>query len=282
MHKEPYCDICKTTNTRWPERLISEEKEAAFQSRMDALRAWLFGEMKEKECVAVAHGGVLSNMYASGNPVKAKFNNLAVLRIKMQQNGKNVYVRACKVVYGGVGTRGVPAPYTHDACPCCGAAWTGTTKTVYMIRHAESVNNVLSQRKNPVQWAIESARMDTVAQDAYLSEKGISDTERVRKYVLDAIPSTATRVFASPLRRTLQTALLLFSDDTTRLPIQIAPIMFEHRKSWSDVSLLLKNDNASELQNLKTKLALQDNTVINFDSLSSLKTNVCTELECPR
>jgi len=128
---------------------------------------------------------------------------------------------------------------------------TRASKRWILVRHGESVNNLLSQKHNIYQWWAENGRENK--QDPVLSiegqeqcisagkilfgERRINDQYNLFRGGKAAVKYSA--VYVSPMRRTLQTAILVFgrAAHAAGIPFKALPWAHEARKSKSDVGL---------------------------------------------
>jgi len=127
---------------------------------------------------------------------------------------------------------------------------TKTSKKWILVRHGESVNNLLSQKWDLKQWWKENGMNNK--QDPVLSLLGRHQCTRAGKILFgerrdsdpyhlfgDGTAVNYSAVYVSPMRRTLQTALLTFGPaaNAAGIPFKALPWAHEARKSKSDVGL---------------------------------------------
>jgi len=133
------------------------------------------------------------------------------------------------------------------------ASWAGNVEVI-AIRHGESINNVISQKKQPLSFIMEMYKQSSAAritgsiiQNPVLSTEG-RDTALALHAILfpdnqDKNGLLATQggknpvvFYVSPLNRTIQTAVLVFKDQLFRAGVKMLanPNITEHRKSTSE------------------------------------------------
>jgi len=113
-----------------------------------------------------------------------------------------------------------------------------------LVRHGESVNNLLSQDKAVLQWLREGGLRNK--QDPVLSLKGQEQCINASQILFGGchdkykiFEAGFGAVYVSPLQRALQTALLTFGcvAKNAHIPFKALPWAHEARKSQSDVGL---------------------------------------------
>mmetsp|Transcript_90066 Transcript_90066/g.173339 ORF Transcript_90066/g.173339 Transcript_90066/m.173339 type:complete len:517 (+) Transcript_90066:75-1625(+) len=119
-----------------------------------------------------------------------------------------------------------------------------------LVRHGESINNILSQDWDAIKWTREDGLNNK--QDPRLSSKGRDQCDRAcdilfgqskdtdQYHLFEGAPNFTSykAVYVSPLRRTLQTALLTFGPAAYKfqIPFKALPWAHEARKSISDLA----------------------------------------------
>lgn len=130
----------------------------------------------------------------------------------------------------------------------------GGTVEVIGLRHGESLNNILSQKKSPVGFFISMIQQrrplsetKTLFHNPLLSTDGrkqalsLHDTlfpgnaDPLKLFSADA-NGRKTTVYVSPLNRTIETALLVFGEQLFKSGVDMVanPLITEHRKSISE------------------------------------------------
>uniref|UniRef100_A0A0G4IEB8 Uncharacterized protein n=1 Tax=Chromera velia CCMP2878 TaxID=1169474 RepID=A0A0G4IEB8_9ALVE len=129
-------------------------------------------------------------------------------------------------------------------------------KVVYVFRHGQSVNNILSQERSPFAWKREKEKManeirgkgdaDTVLstegmaqanRTGFLMTGGDGDEDHVGIFSPDFLPEEKLEaIYVSPLRRAIATALLMFWKPALQhnIPMKVHWALSERRMSASD------------------------------------------------
>ncbi|MCA9508276.1 MAG: histidine phosphatase family protein [Myxococcales bacterium] len=126
------------------------------------------------------------------------------------------------------------------------------TVEIIAVRHGESLNNVLSQKKAPISFFISMfeqgdarARTETTFHNPVLSTEGRKQAIELNTILFPnnsdpgnivSSPGKNTVLFVSPLNRTIQTALLVFGSIPFSAGVRMLanPLITEHRKSVSE------------------------------------------------
>lgn len=127
------------------------------------------------------------------------------------------------------------------------------TIEVIAVRHAESLNNILSNKKSPIQFFIAAFKergslgvTNSLFHNPVLSPEGKKQAQLLRDTlfpnrsdpfkILLKDPEHNTKFFVSPLNRTIQTAVIVFGERLYQSGVDMLanPLITEHRKSISE------------------------------------------------
>lgn len=107
---------------------------------------------------------------------------------------------------------------------------------VYLVRHAQSEYNeaINLAKQDPSPGLAAQVKLDPLNIDSPLTEKGRMQALSLR----DTVRNLAiVKVFVSPMRRTLQTAQILFEEHPNCPEVTVLPLLTEQVKSATGISL---------------------------------------------
>tara|TARA_A100001015_G_C14963639_1_gene701982 strand:- start:465 stop:1292 length:828 start_codon:yes stop_codon:yes gene_type:complete len=237
---EPYCKACNPSNTP---NTLQKEKISVFKKRIQFLlkdSVHFLSKNKKSSCALVCHGHIMKYLMYSVKPIdKIKFPNLSVLKVELNEDAT---ILSTAIVFSG--NKKVDDNF-REKCEYKHDSYLIPTKVIYLIRHGESVNNILSQSLNLPRFTYNqiSLKKDCLdsffgGQDTLLSLKGEKQSVEYRKTIQKIMMEKNVDIcLVSPLRRAIATAYLIFFDYDAKIHLRLSPWAFEYRNSISDVHL---------------------------------------------
>ena len=249
--KELNTDLCKTKGADHCTR-TEDEKPYELQTRVDKMLKDLLNDMTNRGidvCALVCHSKIIKTVIKKFTPKEYKPANMAGIKITFGFKISRMYLEPM--------SHATFSPPLPSLCIPSTVEFTSSRDfTVFMIRHGQSINNVLSQPTSKLEiisgvslfsWIANS--LDVYAkygkwqgrQDPLLSWAGAKQASNASEQIIKQVNGVNNRkefiCYVSPLRRAIQTAMIVFGKHRENVSIHLQPLAYEGRKSISDKPL---------------------------------------------